>query len=60
MISIFSQCICGEGGQAKLCPTGNTLVHFIYLGGPDFDEGLAIVVDSSGNAYVTGRTMITL
>jgi hypothetical protein len=32
------------------------LVYSTYLGGHGFDQGYAIAVDSSGSAYVTGRT----
>jgi uncharacterized repeat protein (TIGR01451 family) len=34
------------------------LVYSTYLGGNGFDQGYAIVVDSSGSAYVTGRTHV--
>jgi len=41
----------------KLNPTGSApLVYSTYLGGSDFEEGLAIAVDAMGNAYVTGDT----
>src|SRR5207302_5978841 len=49
----------GSGFDAfvtKLGPAGNTLVYSTYLGGTFFDGGQAIAVDSSGNAYLTGRT----
>jgi hypothetical protein len=49
------------GGSAdafvsKLSADGSTLVYSTYLGGNDFDIGLAITPDSSGNAYITGQT----
>lgn len=40
----------------KLNPVGSALVYSTYLGGSATDEGTAIAVDSSGNAYVAGFT----
>jgi len=49
------------GGQydaffTKLSGGGTTLKYSTYLGGSDTDEALAIALDSSGSAYVTGET----
>jgi hypothetical protein len=41
---------------SKLSSTGSALVFSSYLGGSSDDEGHAIALDSSGNAYVTGFT----
>ncbi len=41
---------------SKFNPTGSALVYSTCLGGTDADWGLAIAVDSAGNAYVTGYT----
>ncbi|MGD0290318.1 MAG: SBBP repeat-containing protein [Candidatus Binataceae bacterium] len=41
----------------KLTPDGSGLVYSTYLGGSKVDEGLAIAVDTSGNAYVAGLTL---
>jgi hypothetical protein len=50
----------GGGGQdafvTKLNPAGTTLVYSTYLGGSGTDGGQGIAVDTSGQAYVTGRT----
>lgn len=40
----------------KLDPSGSALVYSTYLGGNDQDSGVAIAVDSAGNAFVTGVT----
>ena len=46
----------GDAIVAKLDPTGSKLLYSTYLGGNRDDIGLAIAVDSAGNAYVTGAT----
>ena len=50
-----------DGGDAdafvtKLNAGGAALVYSTYLGGNGDDGGFGIVVDSAGNAYVTGDT----
>ncbi len=51
---------CSNVFVTKLNSTGTALLYSTYLGGPTSlnhgDVGRAIVVDSSGNAYVTGST----
>jgi hypothetical protein len=42
---------------AKLNPSGTGLVYSTYLGGHAQAEGVAIAVDKSGSAYVTGDTL---
>lgn len=46
----------GDGFVTKLNPTGTNLVYSTYLGGTGADAIRALVVDSTGNAYVTGAT----
>jgi hypothetical protein len=46
--------------MSKLGPAGNTPVYPTYLVGIDPDEGLAMAVDNSRHAYLTGRTIITI
>ncbi|AGY59189.1 SBBP repeat-containing protein [Gloeobacter kilaueensis] len=41
---------------AKLNASGTALVYSTYLGGENGDYGKSLVVDSAGNAYVTGYT----
>jgi hypothetical protein len=43
----------------KLSVSGNSLIYSTYLGGDYYDSSVGIVVDSSGNAYVTGYTSST-
>jgi hypothetical protein len=40
----------------NLNPSGSALLYSTYLGGSREDEGNGIAVDSSGHAYVTGRS----
>src|SRR5262249_15135918 len=41
----------------KLNPDGSSLLFSTYLGGSAADSASAIVLDSSGNAYVAGNTL---
>jgi len=50
---------CCDAFAAKLNAAGSALVYSTYLGGSGEDFGQGIAVDSSGNAYVTGRTYST-
>jgi hypothetical protein len=43
----------------KLNPAGSALVYSTYLGGSGTEQGLGIVVDGGGSAYVTGYTSST-
>lgn len=47
---------CQDTFVTKLSPTGSTLVYSTFLYGSNHDDILAVAVDSSGNAYVTGAT----
>ncbi len=49
----------GDGFVTKLNAAGSALVYSTYLGGSGRDRGLGIVVGTSGNAYVSGRTRST-
>jgi len=44
------------GFVAKVNALGSTLLYCTYLGGSTRDDPAGIVVDSAGNAYVTGST----
>ncbi|HEV3470650.1 MAG TPA: SBBP repeat-containing protein [Pyrinomonadaceae bacterium] len=41
----------------KLAPDGASLAYATYLGGPKYDYGTGIAVDSAGNAHVSGRNL---
>jgi hypothetical protein len=49
-------CVNGDVFITEINPTGSGLVYSTYLGGKTTNEGNAIALDSSGNAYVTGYT----
>lgn len=46
----------GYAFVTKLNPTGTSLVYSTYLGGTTGNSAVAIALDSSGDAYVTGGT----
>lgn len=48
--------VCGDGFVTKLDPTATAIVYSTYLGGSGEDGAAGIVVDRSGNAYVSGGT----
>ncbi len=41
---------------SKLNPSGSSLLYSTYLGGSDDDEGYGVLVNSSGDVYITGIT----
>ena len=41
---------------AKVNPAGNALLYWTFIGGAGIDDAHAIAIDSSGNAFITGRT----
>jgi len=47
---------CYDAFVAKVNPAGTALLYAGFLGGSGDDYGFSIVVDSSGNTYVTGYT----
>jgi hypothetical protein len=48
-----------DGFVTELAPAGSTLVYSTFLGGNSTDMSKGIVIDTSGNAYVTGTTIST-
>jgi len=57
-LSPISASLAGKSNAfvAKLNPSGSALVYSTFLGGNQLDQGNAIAVDSSGDAFVTGST----
>jgi hypothetical protein len=56
-LAAFDSTFNGGGFDAfvtKLDATGSSLAYSTYLGGGDFDNGIAIAVDAAGNAFVGG------
>jgi hypothetical protein len=46
-----------DGFVSEVNPLGSALVYSTYMAGNSWDEGRGIIVDSFGNAYVTGWTL---
>ncbi len=49
----------GDIFLTKLSGAAGQLVYSTYFGGSQDDWGMAVTVDSSGNAYITGATLST-
>jgi uncharacterized repeat protein (TIGR01451 family) len=49
-------CPSNSGFVTKLSPSGERLVYSTYLGGASYNKGVAIAVDTSGQAYIAGIT----
>jgi PKD repeat protein len=41
---------------AKLSSSGDSLLYSTYFGGSDYEDGVCLVKDTSGNLYITGTT----
>jgi len=41
----------------KINPSGSALVYSTYLGGSGYDYGMALTIDMTGAAYLTGATL---
>jgi beta-propeller repeat-containing protein/ASPM-SPD-2-Hydin domain-containing protein/HYDIN/CFA65/VesB family protein len=54
-----ADCAANDAFAGKLNPAGTALVYSTYLGGSSEQEAFALTLDSSGDAYVTGRTSST-
>jgi hypothetical protein len=54
--AIGNACCFSDAFLTKLTPDGTAVVYSTYLGGSSSDQGSAVAVDSSGNAYLTGST----
>jgi hypothetical protein len=54
--SFQTTCELEDAFVAKLNAAGSGLLYSTYLGGDSYDESHGIVIDASGNAYVTGVT----
>ena len=50
------QGVVGDAFVTKLNSTGSQVIYSTYLGGSAGDSAYGIVLDSSGNAYLTGST----
>jgi hypothetical protein len=50
------KCASGYAFITELNPTGSGLIYSTYLGGNGKNQGNAIVLDASNNAYLTGYT----
>ncbi len=51
--------LCGDAFVTKLKSDGSGLIYSTFIGGSNDDAGLAIAIDSSRSAYVTGETAST-
>src|SRR3954454_16058438 len=46
----------GDAFVTKFNPAGSALVYSTFIGGSDLDSAASIVLDTSGNAWLTGNT----
>ena len=60
-VNVFQPTLGGNSDAflVKLDPSGTHLLFSSYLGGSNYDYGLALALDEYGNAYLTGSTQST-